>query len=135
MLIHEALRQAGTVVCEPVERFHLEIPASALPAVTVTVGRLSGLITGTTPVGDALELTGTLPTRSLQPLLAQLPELTSGEGVLTSEVTRYAPVAGPPPVRAEERSRPPGQGGVVPRPSPLTGLTSLGREKFFSPVR
>jgi ribosomal protection tetracycline resistance protein len=100
VLIHEALRQAGTVVCEPVERFHLEIPASALPAVTVTVGRLSGLITGTAPVGDALALTGTLPTRSLQPLLAQLPELTSGEGVLTSEVTRYAPVVGPPPVRA-----------------------------------
>jgi ribosomal protection tetracycline resistance protein len=100
VLIHEALRQAGTVVCEPVERFHLEIPASALPAVTVTVGRLSGVITGTAPVSDALALTGTLPTRSLQPLLAQLPELTSGEGVLTSEVTRYAPVAGPPPVRA-----------------------------------
>jgi ribosomal protection tetracycline resistance protein len=100
VLIHEALRQAGTVVCEPVEAFHLEIPASALPAVTVTVARLSGLITGTTPVGDALALTGTLPTRSLQPLLAQLPELTSGEGVFTSEVTRYTPVAGPPPVRA-----------------------------------
>jgi hypothetical protein len=42
---------------------------------------------------------GTLPTRSVQPLLAQLPELTSGEGVFTSEVTRYTPVAGPPPAR------------------------------------
>ena len=49
VLIHEALRQARTVVCEPVETFHLEIPASALPAVTVTLARLSGLITGTEP--------------------------------------------------------------------------------------
>ncbi len=100
MLIHEALRQAGTVVCEPVETFHLEIPVSALPAVTVTAARLSGLITGTTPVGDALALTGILPTRTVQPLLAQLPELTSGEGVFTSEVAHYTPVTGPPPVRA-----------------------------------
>jgi len=100
VLIHEALRRAGTVVCEPVETYRLEIPVSALPVVTVTVARLSGLIAGATPVGDALALTGTLPTRSLLPLLAQLPELTSGEGVFTSEVTQYVPVAGPPPVRA-----------------------------------
>jgi ribosomal protection tetracycline resistance protein len=103
VLIHEALRQARTVVCEPVETFHLEIPVTALPVVTVTLGRLSGLITGTSPAAEAadiLALTGTLPTRSVQPLLAQLPEQTSGEGVFTSEVTHYTPVAGPPPARA-----------------------------------
>jgi ribosomal protection tetracycline resistance protein len=99
VLIHEALSQARTVVCEPVETFHLEIPASALPTVTVTVARLSGLITGTGPAAGALALTGTLPTRSVQPLLAQLPEQTSGEGVFTSEVTHYTAVTGPPPVR------------------------------------
>jgi len=99
VLIHEALRQARTVVCEPVETFHLEIPASALPAVTMTIARLSGLITGTSPAAGALALTGTLPARSVQPLLAQLPEQTSGEGVFTSEVTRYTPAAGPPPAR------------------------------------
>jgi ribosomal protection tetracycline resistance protein len=100
VLIHEALRQAGTVVCEPVETFRLEIPAGALASVTVTLARLSGLVAGTAPVGDALALTGTLPTRSVQALLAQLPELTSGEGVFTAEVAYYTPVAGPAPVRA-----------------------------------
>jgi len=99
VLIHEALSQARTVVCEPVETFHLEIPASTLPTVTVTVARLSGLITGTSPAADALALTGTLPTRSVQPLLAQLPEQTSGEGVFTSEVTHYTAVTGKPPAR------------------------------------
>jgi ribosomal protection tetracycline resistance protein len=99
VLIHEALRQARTVVGEPVETFHLEIPARALPAVTAMVARLSGLITGTSSVAEALALTGTLPTRSVQPLLAQLPEQTSGEGVFTSEVTHYTPVAGRPPIR------------------------------------
>jgi len=100
VLIHEALRQAGTVVCEPVEAFRLEIPASALPAVTVAIARLSGLVTGTAPAGGALALAGTLPTRSVQPLLAQLPGQTSGEGVFTAEVSHYAPAPGPAPARA-----------------------------------
>jgi len=99
VLIHQALRQARTIVCEPAETFHLEIPADALAAVTATIARLSGLITGTSPAAGALALTGTLPTRSVQPLLAQLPEQTSGEGVFTSEVTHYTPVTGPPPAR------------------------------------
>jgi ribosomal protection tetracycline resistance protein len=100
VLIHEALSKAGTVVCEPVETFHLEIPASALPAVTMTVARLSGLITGTSSADGALAVSGTLPTRSIQPLLAKLPEQTSGEGVFTSEVTHYTPVTCLPPARA-----------------------------------
>jgi ribosomal protection tetracycline resistance protein len=99
VLIHQALSQARMVVCEPVETFELEIPVGALPAVTATIARLSGLITGNTPVAEALALTGTLPTRSIQSLLAQLPEQTSGEGIFTSEVTHYTPIAGPPPRR------------------------------------
>jgi len=100
VLVHDALRQAGTVVCEPVEAFRLEIPVGALPVVTVTLARLAGLVTGTEADGAAaLTLTGTIPTRNVQPLLAQLPEQTSGEAVFTSEVTHYTPVTGPPPVR------------------------------------
>ena len=66
---------------------------------TVTIARLSGLITGISPAAGALALTGTLPTRNVQLLLAQLPEQTSGEGVFTSEVTRYTPAASPRPAR------------------------------------
>ena len=100
VLMHDALRQARTVVCEPVETFRLEIPVGALPVVTVALARLSGLVTGTEADGAAaLTLTGTIPTRNVQPLLAQLPEQTSGEAVFTSEVTHYTPVTGPPPVR------------------------------------
>jgi ribosomal protection tetracycline resistance protein len=113
VLIHEALRQARTVVCEPVETFHLEVPARALPVVTATITRLSGLITGTSPAAEALALTGTLPTRSVQPFLAQLPEQAGGEGIFTSEVTRYTPVAGRPPAR------------------PRIGPDPLDREEWF----
>jgi ribosomal protection tetracycline resistance protein len=101
VLVHESLRQARTVVCEPVETFQLEIPVAALPVVTVTLARLSGLVTGTgaDAAVAALTLTGTIPTRNVQPLLAQLPEQTSGEAVFTSEVTHYTPVTGPAPER------------------------------------
>jgi ribosomal protection tetracycline resistance protein len=103
VLVHDALSQARTIVCEPVETFQLEIPVGALPLVTVTLARLSGLVTGTETVGlgtgVALTLTGTIPTRNVQRLLAQLPEQTSGEAVFTSEVTHYTPVTGPAPVR------------------------------------
>jgi ribosomal protection tetracycline resistance protein len=101
VLVHESLRQARTVVCEPIETFQLEIPVAALPVVTVTLARLSGLVTGTEAdaAPAALTLTGTIPTRNVQPLLAQLPEQTSGEAVFTSEVTHYTPVTGPAPER------------------------------------
>ena len=67
VLIHEALRQARTVVCEPVETFHLEIPVSALPAVTVTVARLSGFMTGAAPVGDARRSPARCPPEASSP--------------------------------------------------------------------
>ena len=55
VLVHDALRQARTVVCEPVETFRLEIPVGALPVVTVTLARLSGLVTGTEADGAAAD--------------------------------------------------------------------------------
>jgi len=117
VLVHDALRQARTVVCEPVETFQLEIPVGALPVVTVTLARLSGLATGTEAdgagTGVAMTLTGTIPTRNVQRLLAQLPEQTSGEAVFTSEVTHYTPVTGPAPER------------------PRVGPNPLDRETWF----
>ena len=65
----------------------------------MTISRLSGLVTGTSPAAGSRALTGTLPTRCVQPLLAQLPEQASGEGVFTSEVTHYVPVRDSPPAR------------------------------------
>jgi ribosomal protection tetracycline resistance protein len=112
VLVHEALRQARTVVCEPVEAFSLEIPGTALGAVAVALAQAGGLITDTRP-GEAsatgavaLTLGGTLPTRAVQPLLARLPELTSGEAVFTAEVSGYDPVPGSHPTRTRTGPNP-----------------------------
>ena len=105
MLIHQALSQAGTVVCEPVETFRLEIPATALPAVTVTMARLFGLIHGTSPAAGSLALTGTLPARCVPPAGAAS-RAGQRRGVFTSEVTHYTPVTGPPPGAHQVPPRP-----------------------------
>lgn len=100
MLVHRALAAAGTMVCEPVERFILEIPVVSLAAVTATLGQSEGRITQTMQDGDRLVLSGTLPTRRLLELTRGLPDLTRGEGVLQSEIDHDQPVIGTPPVRS-----------------------------------
>ncbi len=99
MLVHRALAAAGTVVCEPVERFTLEIPVVSLAAVIATVGQSEGRITQTMQDGERLVLSGTLPTRRLLELSRGLPDLTRGEGVLQTEIDHDQPVFGTPPVR------------------------------------
>ncbi|MFT4296024.1 MAG: TetM/TetW/TetO/TetS family tetracycline resistance ribosomal protection protein [Micropruina sp.] len=99
MLVHQALAVAGTVVCEPVERFTLDIPASALAAVTATLGQDEGRIADTAQHDDRLVLSGTLPTRRLLEFARGLPDLTRGEGVLQTEIDHDQPVTGAPPVR------------------------------------
>ena len=88
------------MVCEPVERFILEIPVVSLAAVTATLGQSEGRITQTMQDGDRLVLSGTLPTRRLLELTRGLPDLTRGEGVLQSEIDHDQPVIGTPPVRS-----------------------------------
>ncbi len=99
MLVHRALAAAGTVVCEPVERFTLEIPVASLAAVIATLGQAEGRITQTLQDGERLVLSGTLPTRRLLELTRGLPDLTRGEGVLQTEIDHDQPVIGTPPFR------------------------------------
>ena len=100
VLVHDALRQARTVVCEPVETFQLEIPVGALPAGDRQPWPgCPGLVTGTEADGGTAAALSADPRRSRPGRrwpagLAQLPEQTTGRGqaVFTSEVTHYTPV-------------------------------------------
>lgn len=103
LVVAAALRQAGTTVCEPVDRFDLEVPATALGGVLRLLGQLGGLVLTTHP-GDsvtrqATRLEGDLPAARIRALATQLPDLTGGEAVLTNRLDRYAPVTTEPPVR------------------------------------
>lgn len=99
VLIHRALAKAGTVVCEPVDSFTLDTTVASLESVVSLVSRFEGVIMDTGPVHDRITITGTIPVRQVRPLATQLPDLTSGEAILTVDHDHFAPVTGPPPVR------------------------------------
>jgi ribosomal protection tetracycline resistance protein len=99
LVLMSALRQARTVVCEPVSTFRLEVPADCLPPVLAALGRLRA--TQQTPDirGDSCVIDGEIPASQVHVLQQQLPALTRGEGTLESEFARYEPVRGEPPAR------------------------------------
>jgi ribosomal protection tetracycline resistance protein len=106
LVVMSALRQAGTMVCAPMHRFHLEIPAD-------TFGRLLSVLSGLgaipyTPVmrGSSYLLEGEIPAGRVHELQQQLPALTHGEGVLESAFDHYEPVRGAIPTRPRSDHNP-----------------------------
>lgn len=106
LVLMAALRQAGTVVCEPVSSFWLEIPAICVPAVMTALARLRAV--GQTPAltGSSCVIEGEIPSGHVHELQQQLPSLTAGEGILESAFARYQPVSGPPPSRPNRDCNP-----------------------------
>jgi ribosomal protection tetracycline resistance protein len=106
LVLMTALKQAGTVVCEPLHKFELEIPADCLGPVLPVLGRL-GAVPGTpVPHGSAYLIDGEIPAARVHLLRQQLPGLSRGEGVLDSSFDRYEPVRGPVPTRARSDNNP-----------------------------
>ncbi|WP_419999619.1 GTP-binding protein [Streptomyces boninensis] len=99
LVLMAALQRAGTVVHEPLHRFHLEIPADTLGAVLSALARHRAVPLTTTDRGGAYELEGDIPAAQVHALEQQLPGLTRGEGMLDAAFDHYAPVPGPPPTR------------------------------------
>ena len=99
LVLMDALRQAGTVVYEPMHRFRLDIPADALGTVLPALARLRAVPRGQTASGEAYLLEGDIPAAQVHGLEQRLPTLTRGEGVLESAFDHYEPVTGPVPDR------------------------------------
>ena len=101
LVLLAALKQAGTVVCEPMIRVGMEIPADAVGSVLVAVARLGGVVATPSLRGDLATLETVLPAARAQVLQRQLPGLTGGEGVADTGFGGYRPVG----VRAPARPR------------------------------
>ncbi|MEJ7833410.1 MAG: translation factor GTPase family protein [Nocardioides sp.] len=100
VVVMAALALAGTRVCQPVERFELELPDEAIGSVASLLGRLGAATLDTSAADGYTQLVGHLPSAAVPDLTARLPDLTSGEGVLVTRLDHHAPVtAGPPPAR------------------------------------
>ncbi|HEY2505146.1 MAG TPA: translation factor GTPase family protein, partial [Streptosporangiaceae bacterium] len=106
LVLMDALRQAGTKVCEPVASFRLEVPADCTAAVLTAVAKLGGTPLGPQRHGAADVIEGEIPAGQVHTVQLQLPSLTRGEGLLETEFARYQPVRGEPPSRHRTDNNP-----------------------------
>ncbi|WP_214411273.1 elongation factor G [Sphaerisporangium fuscum] len=106
LVVMEALREAGTRVCEPIHRFRLEIPAERLGQILPVLAGLRAVPGPVEPRGAVCVLEGEIPAARVHELEQRLPTLTHGEGVLESAFERYRPVSGPPPSRPRSDHNP-----------------------------
>jgi ribosomal protection tetracycline resistance protein len=99
IVLMQALKQAGTVVCEPLLRVGLEVPSETLGAVLAGLARLGAAVESPDATGPLAMIEATLPAARVVELQRQLPGLTRGEGVLETSFSGYQPVSGEPPIR------------------------------------
>jgi ribosomal protection tetracycline resistance protein len=99
LVLMSALMEAGTVVCEPIHRFHLESPAGTIGHVLSALARLDADPDQPAIRGSSCVIEGDIAAARVHELRLELPALTRGEGVLECEFGRYEPVNGTVPSR------------------------------------
>jgi len=91
-VLRTALEQAGTVVCEPVCRYTLEVPIEALSIILPVLAKLRAVPESMEVKDGVYLLKGHIPSALVHDLQQQLPNLTSGEGFLEYAFERYEPI-------------------------------------------
>jgi len=99
LVLMSALKQAGTIVCEPMHRFHLEIPADTFGQIVPVLAQLRAVPQTSVVRGSSCLLEGAIPAARVHELQQQLAALTRGEGVLECAFDRYQPVGDTIPTR------------------------------------
>ncbi len=99
LVLTDALKQAGTVVCQPMTHVRLELPAARIGGVLSALARLGADVHTPQLHGDLSVVATTLPSAQVRGLQEQLPGLTGGEGALEASFGGYQPVHGNTPSR------------------------------------
>lgn len=99
IVLMEALRAAGSTVCEPMVTASLEVPARAAQTVLAALGRAGASIEDVTARGELARLQATLASDAALRLHRLLPELSGGEGVMETTFSGYRPCTGTSPRR------------------------------------
>jgi ribosomal protection tetracycline resistance protein len=100
LVLMEALRVAGTEVCEPIEAFDLEIPEDTYGAVSGALINARATTRNAYREGASYRIVCEIPTAELRGVEQQLPALTHGDGSWISSFAGYVPVGADPPIRA-----------------------------------
>ena len=106
LVVMGALKDAGTVVCEPMHRIRLEVPADTLGALLPTLTKLGGIPDAPAMNGALCVVEGVIPAARVNDMQLALPGLTRGEGVLEYTFGRYEPVHGVIPTRVRSDYNP-----------------------------
>jgi ribosomal protection tetracycline resistance protein len=99
LVLMDALRRAGTTVCEPLQRFRLEIPEDTYATVMPVLVRSRAVPRTSEIRGTTCVVEGDVPAARVHELERRLPGLTRGEALLECAFDRYAPVRGVVPER------------------------------------
>ena len=100
LVLMQALRAAGTMVCEPVEALELEIPEETFGAVCGALVNARATLRSAVREAVSHRIICEIPTAELRAVEQQLPGLTHGDGGWMSHFAGYAPVSGDAPTRA-----------------------------------
>ncbi|MDM9649636.1 TetM/TetW/TetO/TetS family tetracycline resistance ribosomal protection protein [Rhizobium sp. S163] len=106
LVLAQALRIAGTEVCEPIDRITIDMPADALPRVQSLLMRLDAALEPPVARGEMMMLSGTIAAINVHDIQRALPSLTSGLGTMETEFFGYRPVRGAAPVRRRSGPNP-----------------------------
>jgi ribosomal protection tetracycline resistance protein len=91
IVVTEAIQRAGTIVCEPIERFRLETPADTI-ASTLNLLARHRAVPETPEIDSTLAvINGTIPTAEVDQVHRELHGVTHGEGILESHLDHYQP--------------------------------------------
>jgi len=106
LVLMEALKGAGTGVCVPIHRFHLEIPADTYGVTAPVLARLGAVLQSSATRDSSYTLEGEIPAARVHELQQQLPAVTRGEGVLECAFDCYQAVSGTIPTRPRSDQNP-----------------------------
>jgi ribosomal protection tetracycline resistance protein len=106
MVLMHALARARTRVYEPCHRFTVEVPGDRLGPVSARLAQLEAIIETTAESPAGWVLGGGIPARTVPTIQRELPGLSRGEGVWTSQPGGDRPVTGRPPTRRRTDGNP-----------------------------
>ncbi len=106
LVLMDALKPAGTAVCEPIHNFRLTMPTRALESVWPALPELHAVPRTHRIDGPSCTLEGEIPAARMHLLQERLHGLTRGEGVLEFGFDRYEPVRGAQPTRPRSDRNP-----------------------------
>jgi ribosomal protection tetracycline resistance protein len=94
-----ALKKAGTVTCEPISSFLLELPKDLLGWIYSVLGRHGASPRSPVIGSQTAVIEGLIPAAMVQGLMLILPHFSRGEASFETSFDYYEPVLAPSPCR------------------------------------